>query len=442
MRVGSLKARPCASGRYPGRARDRTARHPSCPGSLPECTRPWEAPHPEPRCGVSPLRRRASARGRPRPRRPARRPARRPRSAPVRPRVQAKASQKVLDARLAQARAEAARLADKHPRSHPPAPDRAGDRDPRAGTREDGPRPHRWRRPPSTPPSIASPPSRRNCRAITPEIRDRLVRTYKLLPLGYDRLLLSLDQALGLDRAARIVGVIAHRDRTRLERFLRLRAERQREVAGLQRERSEIEGLPEAASREGGGGVGAASWRSPTGNASLALRERRELNSQLVDELTAARDRLDRSVSDAGSPSTAARPWPSALAAGYGRLHDRAGARAGRGALRPRTVEPVGTMVTAMASTSARNLGAPVQALQAGTVAYADAFTGFGRVVILDHGGSCTRSTAISPRSTSTRDQRSRPGTQSARSEWRLLARPRSISKSGSTVGRSIPHNG
>ena len=31
--------------------------------------------------------------------------------------------------------------------------------------------------------------------------------------------------------------------------------------------------------------------------------------------------------------------------------------------------------------------GSPVQAVQAGTVAYADAFAGFGRVVIVDHGG-------------------------------------------------------
>ena len=217
-------------------------------------------------------------------------------------------------------------------------------------------------------------------RAITPEIRDRLVRTYKLLPLGYDRLLLSLDQARSVDRAARIVGVIAHRDRTRLERFLRLRAERQREVAGLQRERSEIEALRQRLVKE----EAALAQAGAAQQAMLrSLRERRELNSQLVDELTAARDRLDRSVSNLGS-RTAAVPGRSAgLAAGRldwpvaGRIESRFGREAS---------SRFGTVIVRNGVEIAAEAGAEVRAAEAGRVAFADTFTGFGRVVILDHG--------------------------------------------------------
>ena len=44
------------------------------------------------------------------------------------------------------------------------------------------------------------------------------------MPLGYDRLLFSLDDARTFDRAARVVAVLARRDRERIEHFLQLRA--------------------------------------------------------------------------------------------------------------------------------------------------------------------------------------------------------------------------
>lgn len=219
-------------------------------------------------------------------------------------------------------------------------------------------------------------------RAITPDIRDRLVRTYKLLPLGYDRLLLSLDQARSVDRAARIVGVIARRDRTRLEQFQQLRTERQSEVRRLQRERSELEALrrrlvtEEAAFAEAGAAQ-AALLRS--------VRERREMNAQLVDELTAARDRLDRSVSTLGSSASAVL-GRSAGALAAGRLDwpvpGRIEARFGREAS-----SRFGTVIVRNGVEIGAEMGAPVRAVEAGRVAFADAFTGFGRVVILDHGG-------------------------------------------------------
>jgi murein hydrolase activator len=222
----------------------------------------------------------------------------------------------------------------------------------------------------------------RELQAITPEIRDRLVRTYKLLPFGYDRLLLSLDQARSVDRAARVVGVIARRDRARLEQFQRLRAERQSEVRRLQTERGQLEALRQRLVTEEkafaeAGAAQAALLRS--------VRDRREMNTQLVDELTAARDRLDRSVSTLGSSASAVL-GRSAGALVAGRLDwpvpGRIDARFGR-----ETSSRFGTVIVRNGVEIGAEAGAPVRAVEAGRVAFADIFTGFGRVVILDHGG-------------------------------------------------------
>ena len=156
-------------------------------------------------------------------------------SAPARPRIHGPASPKVLDARLApgQGRSHPAGRRAAHA-PHASAPDRAGDRDPRAGTREDGPRPHRGDgsrdaavdRVAAADAELAS---------LMPEVRARLARLYRLMPLGYDRLLFSLEDARTFDRAARVVAVLARRDREQLERFTELRASRAAEVARLQR---------------------------------------------------------------------------------------------------------------------------------------------------------------------------------------------------------------
>jgi murein hydrolase activator len=219
-------------------------------------------------------------------------------------------------------------------------------------------------------------------RAITPEIRDRLVRTYKLLPLGYDRLLLSLDEARSVDRAARIVGVIARRDRTRLERFQTLRAERQSEVVRLQRERARLEALRQRLVTEE-----AALAETGAAQATLlrSVRERREMNAQLVEELTAARDRLDLSVSNLGS-AMAPLPGRSSGRLVAGGLEwpvpGRIEARFGR-----ETSSRFGTVIVRNGIEIGAEAGAAVRASEAGRVAFADTFTGFGRVVILDHGG-------------------------------------------------------
>jgi len=303
--------------------------------------------------------------------------------ASARPRVQASTSPKILDARLAQAKAESARLAteqrtlltrlrqielavdtkemerEKTERARAVASkavDDAVDRVAAADT---------------------------ELSALMPEVRARLARLYKLMPLGYDRLLFSLEDARTFDRAARVVTVLARRDREQLERFTRLRADRAADVARLQRERDTLDMLTQRLAGE----EAALAENAGIQQRLLAdVRERRDLNAQLVRELAVARDRLEQSMAEL----TGERGATVAVAAG-GRLRagtmtwpvpGRVEARFGR-----QPSSRFGTMVNRNGIDIGADPGSPVKVVQAGTVAYADAFAGFGRVVIVDHGG-------------------------------------------------------
>jgi septal ring factor EnvC (AmiA/AmiB activator) len=109
----------------------------------------------------------------------------------------------------------------------------------------------------------------------------------------------------------------------------------------------------------------------------LEIDHRRDLNAQLSSELLAAQEKLQSEMTDLSSGSTPTLPigpfrgdldWPLA-----GPLRQRFGlSESGRG---------VNNGIDIAAAE-----GLPVRAIHAGTVAYADAFTGFGRLVIVDHG--------------------------------------------------------
>ena len=218
---------------------------------------------------------------------------------------------------------------------------------------------------------------------LTPEVKARLVRLYKLMPLGYDRLLFSLEDARTFDRAARVVAVLARSDRDRLEQFQKLRATRAADVSRLARER---DGLDMISSRLAGEEEALIETAANQYRLIKDVKERRDLNAQLLRELSAARDRLDRSVAELTAVGTS-----TVTVAAGGRLRagsmswpvpGRIEARFGRQAS-----SRFGTMVNRNGIDIGAAEGAPVKAVQAGTIAYADAFAGFGRVVIVDHGG-------------------------------------------------------
>jgi len=304
-------------------------------------------------------------------------------AAAARPRVPIPASPKVLDARLAQARAEATRLAAEQRTLLT----RLRQIELAIETRElEREKTLRARAAASNAVDAAVDhvaAADAELAALMPEVRARLARLYRLMPLGYDRLLFSLEDARTFDRAARVVTVLARRDREQLERFTRLRAARAADVARLQRERDTLDMLTQRLAGE----EAALAENAGIQQRLLAdVRERRDLNAQLVRELAVARDRLEQSMAEL----TGERGATVAVAAG-GRLRagtmtwpvpGRVEARFGR-----QPSSRFGTMVNRNGIDIGADPGSPVKVVQAGTVAYADAFAGFGRVVIVDHGG-------------------------------------------------------
>jgi len=215
-----------------------------------------------------------------------------------------------------------------------------------------------------------------------PVVEARLVRLYKLGRAGYWRLLLDFDHLESIGRAYRMAAAMNRLDRERVQQH-------QRTLDALARERQTLEAHSKQAARLQAQATAAreAVDRSVEARTALvkSIDERRDLNAQLAGELEAARQRLDARVSQLGADKSApislplrafrgALPWPaSGIVVGhFGRPRStRFGTEAGRSGIEISIAE-----------------GQPVQAVHEGTVAYADQFTGYGDLVIVDHGDS------------------------------------------------------
>ena len=214
--------------------------------------------------------------------------------------------------------------------------------------------------------------------AAKPAIRDRLVRIQKLGRLGYTRLLLDINDARAFQRTARVVSLLARRDRAQLDRHNALITTLKTERTRLASERKTAEDLRARLVTE----------QQALGHAIAAqgarvkeIEERRDLNDQLAAELIAAQERLSASVTrltPTAGLATAARPtvgrydWP---------LTGPVQTRFGR-----QQSSRFGTEIARNGIEIAAEAGSPVKAIDQGKVAYADIFSGFGQLVILDHG--------------------------------------------------------
>jgi septal ring factor EnvC (AmiA/AmiB activator) len=209
-----------------------------------------------------------------------------------------------------------------------------------------------------------------------PELRARLVSLYKLGRGRYVRLLLSTSDIRQIGQAARMVGLLASQDRDRIaahrQRLEELGASRRH----LQDRLARLAVLREAAERARASADQAVAAR----NTLIAeIDQRRDLNAQLAGELLAAQQKLQTTLAEVSSTSPPTLPigpfrgdldWPVA-----GTVRQRFGAAGDA-----RGVARTGVDLAAQE-------GEPVHALHEGTVAFADVFTGFGRLVIVDHGG-------------------------------------------------------
>ncbi len=211
--------------------------------------------------------------------------------------------------------------------------------------------------------------------AALPDLQARLVTLYKLGRGQYARLLLSASDLRQFGQAVRLVSALAEQDRVRVRAYEARLAELQTARDAAHDRQAHVQLLQTAAER-----AQAASAAALAAHEAMVrdIDTRRDVNAQYYGELLAARERLQTSLTGLGdsapvselplTPFKGDLDWPIA-----GTVRQRFGTSvAGRPA--SRGIELAGAQ------------GAAVQAVHDGTVAFADVFSGYGQLVILDHG--------------------------------------------------------
>lgn len=211
-----------------------------------------------------------------------------------------------------------------------------------------------------------------------PGLEQRLVQLYKLGSGGYLRLLLSVEDVREMGRAYRTVASLAALDRERVRAHAST-------VQSLRDVRAELEARRARAAKLEGDARRATADAAAAVAARSALIDqidaRRDVNAKYVGELQAAQQKLTATVSalpTSGAaisirPFQGALDWPIA-----GRVIGRFGRDKG---------SRFGTAIARNGIEIEASGGLPVSAVHDGTVAYAAPFTGFGNLVIVDHGG-------------------------------------------------------
>ncbi|MEW5983404.1 MAG: peptidoglycan DD-metalloendopeptidase family protein [Acidobacteriota bacterium] len=217
-----------------------------------------------------------------------------------------------------------------------------------------------------------------------PELAARIVELYKLRSGGYLRLLLNVGSLQEMGRAYRFASAMQELDARRLENYRRTLAELRRSETELVERQSRLARLKTEAA-----GAAAAASKAASARSALVDRidARRDMNARLTGELQVARRALQETVERLGSDRRAGTApivlpigpfrgdldWPVAgkLLSNFGRPRD------------PRT--------RASLLNNGIQIGAPigteVRAIHDGTVSFAAPFSGFGNLVIVDHGG-------------------------------------------------------
>lgn len=214
--------------------------------------------------------------------------------------------------------------------------------------------------------------------ARTPALAGRLEALYKRGGSdGYVRLLLQTAAGRDLARASRGVVALARIEELRIAAHRTLLADERAARDQLASEQRQVARL-----RTEAAALDAAARKAVLDRTKLLdeLDQRRELAAQYVGELEQARTRLQATVDGLGgatsidlplAPFRGELPWPVT-----GTMLSRFG----------RATSSFGTAIQRNGIEIATPLGTPVRAVHGGTVAFAAPFTGFGLLVILDHG--------------------------------------------------------
>jgi septal ring factor EnvC (AmiA/AmiB activator) len=211
----------------------------------------------------------------------------------------------------------------------------------------------------------------------SPWVRERLVTLYKRGGIGYLRLLLATDDLRAMARMSRGIAAVAELDRLRLAAHRETLRQHRLAIIELEAQRTSAQA----------GRVSAQKARAALEQAVLAnnrrldeLDRQRDLAARYIGELQSAQSALQRSVAalPGNAPVLPLAPFRGLLEWPVG---GRILSRFGRS-----TADRFGSTVSRNGIEIATDEGAPVRAVHAGTVAYAAPFSGFGTLVILDHG--------------------------------------------------------
>ncbi len=218
--------------------------------------------------------------------------------------------------------------------------------------------------------------------AQTPAVETRLVELYKRGRGGYARLLLGAEDVRDWGRMSRGVAAMARLDQLRLESHRRIVAEERAvvvELAATREKAAQLQLTAATAAQELARAIAARNSRLED------IDRRRDVAAQYVEELDAARQALQQAVSGlaAGIPATTPTlpigpfrgdlEWPvrGPVLSRFGRAPSNR----------------FGTAIVRNGIEVGAPLRSPVHAVHEGTVAFAAPFTGYGTLVIVDHGG-------------------------------------------------------
>ncbi|HUK35089.1 MAG TPA: peptidoglycan DD-metalloendopeptidase family protein [Vicinamibacterales bacterium] len=209
-----------------------------------------------------------------------------------------------------------------------------------------------------------------------PELRARLVDMYKLGQGRYLRLLLSTTDMRQVGQAARTLAALAKIDHDRIVTRERMLHELKNVRASLEQRRRQLNTLRVNAEHA------EAALEEAVGARNALIRDidgRRDLNAQLLGELQAAQQKLQATLRDlaSGAPADVAalpiRPFRGDLDWPVVPTGNRRSTRTGTSGVAS------GLEIDAAE-------GAAVSVVHEGVVAFADAFGGFGNLVIVEHG--------------------------------------------------------
>lgn len=215
-----------------------------------------------------------------------------------------------------------------------------------------------------------------------PDVKSQLVDLYKRGRARNVQLILGSNDVREFARASRAVAALASREE-------RLIAEHRKTLDALRTERNALEiklrdlRAAEASARQ----ARVLAERAVGARAALIeqIDSRRDLTAQYIGELQEAHQRIERQVANLAAGRTAEAvtvplapfrgtlEWPvgGVLTGRYGQPSGRGGSSLVRNGIEIGAAD-----------------GTPVKAIHAGTVGYAEGFTGLGTVVIIDHGGN------------------------------------------------------